>query len=162
MRDIEIKNDEFNFRYRVGAVIIFNGMVLGVENTDNGYFLVPGGHIELGEVSSDALIREVKEELGIEIETAKDVLFVEHTFINRDNKKVHELGSYYLVEPIDSSKLNTSEYTITENDHGISKKLHFKWFSLDELKNVDFRPFYLKEIIMNSDYDFKHLIINKI
>jgi ADP-ribose pyrophosphatase YjhB (NUDIX family) len=162
MKDIEIKNDEFNFRFRVGAIIIHDGKILGVENTDNGYFLLPGGHLQLGEVSSDAVVREVNEELNIEIKIVKDVLFAEHTFINRDSKKVHELGSYYLVEPIDSSKLNTNDYIITENDHGTQKKLNFRWFNLEELKNADFRPSYVKEIILNQDYNFKHLIINKI
>jgi len=50
------------------AVIERNGTVLLVKrNTEpfNGYWTLPGGHINFGEKAEEAVIREVKEETGL-------------------------------------------------------------------------------------------------
>jgi len=43
-------------------------------------YVVPGGHIELGETLKDALIREVKEETNLDIYDIEFLLFQEFTF----------------------------------------------------------------------------------
>ncbi len=53
----------------VGA-LIFNPegkLFLMKSHKWGGKFVVPGGHIELGERAEDALIREIKEETGLDI-----------------------------------------------------------------------------------------------
>jgi len=59
----------------VGAVIIHDGKILlvkrGVE-PGRGRWSIPGGVVELGERVRDAVVREVREECGIEIELVVD------------------------------------------------------------------------------------------
>ena len=43
----------------------------GKENFLSGYFEMPGGKIEFGESSEDALVRETKEETGLDIKIIK-------------------------------------------------------------------------------------------
>jgi len=61
----------------VGAAIISDGRVLGCERADPpesaGRWEFPGGKVEPGESEVDALVRECREELGVEIEVGERI-----------------------------------------------------------------------------------------
>ena len=60
----------------VGVLIISDGKILcGTRHNDFGYGLLcgPGGHVEKGETSEEAAVRETEEEFGI---TPKDLIFI--------------------------------------------------------------------------------------
>src|SRR5882724_11015002 len=44
------------------------GEILMIERSDNGLWAIPGGAQDIGETTSDAVVREVREETGIDIE----------------------------------------------------------------------------------------------
>jgi ADP-ribose pyrophosphatase YjhB (NUDIX family) len=48
--------------------VVFNekGKVLLAKRTDNGLWCIPGGHVDLGETLSQACLRELREETGLE------------------------------------------------------------------------------------------------
>ena len=55
----------------VDCVIVKDGKVLMVKRAHepfNGYWVLPGGHVEQGETIRDAAVREMQEELGLDIE----------------------------------------------------------------------------------------------
>lgn len=54
-----------------------------------GKYVIPGGHIELGEKIEDVLRREVKEETGLDIEDIKFIGFQEFIFDKAFWKKKH-------------------------------------------------------------------------
>ncbi len=54
--------------FTASALIIDEGKVLLVYHKKLGVWLYPGGHIEADENPEEALLREVREETGIEIE----------------------------------------------------------------------------------------------
>ena len=54
--------------YVATAVIVDNGKILLVHHKKLNMWLPPGGHIEKGELPSECVIREVKEETGFDIE----------------------------------------------------------------------------------------------
>ncbi|MDE5889145.1 MAG: NUDIX domain-containing protein, partial [Bacilli bacterium] len=80
------------------------------------------GHVDSGESLEDAAIREVKEEIGIDI--TKDDL---HTFtekeINIRNKNSHIAYFYYVKADIDVNKCTIQEEELSE----------VKWFNVDYL-----------------------------
>jgi ADP-ribose pyrophosphatase YjhB (NUDIX family) len=43
------------------------GAILLIERTDNGLWTIPGGGMEVGETIADTVIREVKEETGLDV-----------------------------------------------------------------------------------------------
>lgn len=54
----------------VGAVVIFNGELLMVRRagaSGAGSWAIPGGWVEYGEQAEDTVIREVKEETGLDV-----------------------------------------------------------------------------------------------
>jgi 8-oxo-dGTP diphosphatase len=60
-------------RYTAGAFLIQDGRVLLEKRPEDarvypGLWDTPGGHVEVGELPETALLREMKEELGIEAE----------------------------------------------------------------------------------------------
>lgn len=56
---------------RVRAVIYYKDEILVVKSwIGNSKWTIPGGGIKIGEASIDALIREIKEEVGIELKSA--------------------------------------------------------------------------------------------
>ena len=89
----------------VGAVVMHEGKLLlvkrGVEPA-KGRWSIPGGVVELGEGVRDAVIREVKEECGLDIEivmdTPMDVL--DSLVTNEDGRlKYHYVLLQFLARP---------------------------------------------------------------
>lgn len=50
------------------AVLDDQGRILLIERSDNGYWALPGGAQDLGESTSQALVREVREETNVDVE----------------------------------------------------------------------------------------------
>ena len=50
------------------VVINDDGQILLIRRTDNGNIALPGGGMDLGESITDAAVREVKEETGLDVE----------------------------------------------------------------------------------------------
>lgn len=56
-------------RIRVAAIVVRDGKILLVKHLKEGraYWLLPGGGVEYGEPLAEALVREVREETGLEV-----------------------------------------------------------------------------------------------
>ena len=68
------------------GVCIKDGRVLLCLPKDRSYSYLPGGHIEFGETGREALVREMKEETGLDA-TAGDLLgVVESSFVQKGEK----------------------------------------------------------------------------
>lgn len=66
--------DPSEVRVSVSAVVSRRGepgAILLMQRSDNGHWGLPGGFVEPGESVSDALLREVREETGYEIELGR-------------------------------------------------------------------------------------------
>lgn len=150
--DISIKSEEGKFKFRVCGILEHNGKYLLVKMNTNDFYCLPGGHVELGEDTEMAVMREMQEELGYEVKIKKLLAINQNFFLdNIDNKKFHELGFYYLVEAVDKNKINTSDYIREELDKGKIQHLNFKWFDLDQMKTSDVRPNFIKDILLNDE-----------
>ena len=82
----------------VGALIVDGkGEILLVRSYKWGSkYIVPGGHIELGERSEAAIKREVKEEVGLEVEPVKLLLVQEAIYPADYIKHEHYIFLDYL------------------------------------------------------------------
>ena len=140
--DVRIKNDKFSFHYRVAGLIEQNGKFLIQKIDGYDYYILPGGHVKLGESSTSAIRREVFEEVGCGIDSLKLVCLNEH-FYKKDQRMEHWVENYFLIEP----------------DDGKIMKYNFYWLSIDEIKDIDLKPTVIKELIINNKYnEFNYLI----
>ena len=153
---INIKNEHYTFKFRVSGVIVRNGKVLLVEMDNAGFFCLPGGHVELGETTEEAMIREMKEETTKDTYIKEYLGNIENFFVNKHNVSIHEIASYYLMDFKDDEIKDLSRI---ENDEGTLVNLNFKWFDLDKLNDVNIKPAYLKDILNKDNLVFNHLII---
>ena len=73
-----------------GALIFNKGKMLLVRSHKwNNKFLIPGGHIELGERMIDTVKREILEETGLEVKNIEFLMFHEFIFGKEFHKKKH-------------------------------------------------------------------------
>lgn len=94
-------------RLGVGAnAIIFdgNGGVLLEKRSDNGFWGLPGGHVEIGESVQDAVVREVLEETGLTVEVTRLVGIYSHPdnfcFVQyQDGNSAHMLSAVFECTP---------------------------------------------------------------
>ncbi len=100
----------------------------------NMWDVTVGGHVDSGEFGRQALIREVKEELGIDIDDNDIKYLVSSTSINEQGDIInrHYNECYLITKSIDISDIKIQEDEVTE----------IKYFSKDEL---------LKRILNNYD-----------
>ncbi|MEG1582181.1 MAG: NUDIX domain-containing protein [Clostridia bacterium] len=160
MQDIKIKNEQNNFKYRVCGLIKKDDKFLLIKMDNNNFYCLPGGHVEIGESSITALNREMLEETDIQVGNAH--LFSLHeNFYKKVDKTFHEIGLYYLVEPTDKT-FNTKNWIKKENDKGVMKNLSFEWFTSEEIKNCDFKPTDIKNLITKNQFNtFNHIICDE-
>ncbi|WMM23973.1 NUDIX domain-containing protein [Tissierella sp. MB52-C2] len=115
-------------------------LVLEEEYKGEVYYYLPGGGIEFLETSEDALKREMKEELNINIIDYR-LLYIISNIFEIDGINAHEIVQIYEIYNIDDEKL--IDGTTMEGDIMPCK---MKWIEIDELINGT-KKFYPEELI---------------
>lgn len=109
----------------VAAIIINDGKILCVQRGENKLpyisrkYEFPGGKIEAGETNEETIIREIKEELHMDIRTEKEYITVEH-----------EYPDFHLT--MHSFICSCEDSTVKLTEH-----VAYKWLSINELEGLD-------------------------
>lgn len=87
-----MSTSHFLFLVAVHAFFIQNNKVLLSERANtgyaDGYFSVPGGHVDGGETILEALDREVLEEVGIKLDKAERQTHVMHRMVSPSEERI--------------------------------------------------------------------------
>ena len=145
------------FNFRVAGVIIKDGKVLFQRATSDDFWALPGGRVEMLETTSQTLVREMEEEIGVKVEI-KRLLFVVENFFDWENTKAHELGFYYLITVPHNSKLMQTEEPFNSIDN--ETQLAFNWLSIDKLVELPIYPVFLRKALKDLPTCIMH-VINK-
>lgn len=148
MKDIEIKNEFGKFKFRVSAVIIKDNHILLEKAKKYDGYCFPGGHVELGETSIEALKRELEEELNIKSNKARLLCVQENIYKNKDGSPIQEINYFYKVDTNIILKDNSLE--IIELDKGEEKKHIFEWVNLECMKDLCIQPLSVRDILINK------------
>lgn len=156
---ITIRSERERFLFRV-AGIIFNqdGSKVLIHKTKwEDSWILPGGRVEMGENTNEAILRELKEELGIK-EKVK-LKYIAESFFEHNNINHHELGFFYevIIDPNKYDLDKEGEFLGLEGGNQI-----FKWVLINDLKNYPLIPKKLNDIIINKEKSYRHIIIDEI
>ncbi len=127
----------------VRAILIHNGNIL-INSWRNGYSFFPGGKVKHGEALNEALMREIKEELGFSIRSARLIYLIENFFIQSD-KSIHEMGFYYLAS-CDEKLFGELRDQVNPDDDD----LRFEMIPLTRIGEYDLRPSIIRESLLND------------
>lgn len=142
--DIKFNIDGISFNVRSSCIIKdkeHNKVLLTNMRaiTDHEAFLLPGGRINILENSREGIKREIKEELGIDLEYK--LISIEENIVKESKFHMIELVYYAEIKSFDLIKCF---------DDGWDK---FKIFDINNIENVDIRPKTIKELIREETYE---------
>lgn len=127
---------------RAVAVIIDDGKILIIHRFKSGeeYYVFPGGGVENNEPVEEAVIREAKEETGLDITIAKKLWESENK-----GRKEH----FFLVDKF-SGELRSGIGGPEESTQSADNVYRLEWLPLSDIKNVRLFPEPMKEKVLEE------------
>ena len=133
------------FGVRAVALILQNGKLLVTK--DKGKYYTIGGAIQVNESTEDAVVREVKEELGVKAQAGQPAFVVENRF-EQDGVSYHNIEFHYLVDLLEEAPL-----TMQEDE----KMQPCEWIDLDRLEGINLVPAFLKTALPEWNGQLRHI-----
>lgn len=123
---------------KVRGILIEESRILlikRVKNNEAPYWVIPGGHIEIGETPGQALVREFLEETGLEVELRK-------LEVVKNGEK------FYAVKRI-GGKFGTGKGPEWQHpDPEVYGTYHLEWIDLEQFTSYNVLPNEVKQYII--------------
>ena len=153
-RDWIFTTEEYICDLRVVAVLVRDNKILVQRERDGNEYALPGGHVKISETLESGIIREVMEEIGVQIE-CKKLLWSEECFWEWNGRQAHNISFYYLIELCDC-------FEIPDNGEFVSQKdncnVVIGWLPVEQLQKMIIYPEFIKEEIYHLDGPMKHFV----
>lgn len=133
------------FSLRSVAVAIFDEHILISRASEDNFWALPGGRVELFESSSEAIVREMLEELGLQCRVQRHLWHVENFFTFR-SIRFHELANYFLVTFSDQPQIDSE---VDFKGIETAEELIFRWVPLKNLEFYNLKPDFLVKKLNN-------------
>lgn len=155
--ECDLKDSEINEIVTRVKIYLINSDNEIMVASSNGGIQLPGGHVEIGESTIDACIREIKEETGINIrreEILEPFFEISHYTKNYKNTNKNRISRifYYLIKT--NQKYNANNVCLTEHE----KQNRFKILSIPYNKFEES----LKQIYNTNDQEINKIIAKEI
>ena len=112
------------------GVLLHQGRLLLVVALEDGHASLPGGHVEFGEPAKVALRRELREELGLEVQVGDFLGAVEHAYA--DSRPHAEINLLF--------RLHCPALTSERPPVALESHIGFRWQPLDDLAAAGLLP----------------------
>ncbi|NIW98405.1 MAG: NUDIX domain-containing protein [Phycisphaerae bacterium] len=154
---ITFKKGNNCFNYRVVGVAVYENSVLLHQAEGEDFWTFPGGRAEFGEPAEQTLHREMREEIGTEVEVVRLLWFVENFFMYAD-KQCHEIALYFLMRLPTTCKylVRQASFQVEEKE----TKLTFRWFPQqpEVLSSLPLLPSFLQTAVQRLPESVQHVI----
>lgn len=146
--DITIDVEDYKLNVRAAGVIIHNNKILVHKNVNSDHYAIVGGRVGIGECSVDTIKREIKEELGKDIEVTGYISTIEN-FFEMKGSKYHEIMFVHKVEFVDDKdkKIESTLENIEGKDY-----LRYEWLELDKIEKYPLYPKAIQKILKEKKF----------
>lgn len=123
----KVGKDKIILNFTCG-ILSQSGKILLQKRADKGTWGLPGGAIELGESSVEALVREFYEETGITVRVHKLLnVYTKYSDSYPNGDEAQVITILYLVKP---------ENTVSNNSFVSDETLDLEFFDVSDIKNI--------------------------
>lgn len=145
MRKIQNKTMSQKIQIRSRALIVYEGKLLVVKHSEElNYYALPGGKMDEGENGEQCMIREIKEELGVEV-VNPELKYV-YRWVNREG--VENLEFIFKI----SNGEDFMDLSNNERSHSF-EIFELRWMGKGE--NVNLLPKDIKEEFDTNGFEFE-------
>jgi 8-oxo-dGTP pyrophosphatase MutT (NUDIX family) len=153
-RMITFDEGRIRFINRVVGIALDRGRVLLHRTDDMNFWALPGGRAELLEPSPETLVREMREEIGVDV-TVERLLWLAENFFEYGPRSFHEIGFYFLMHlPPDSPLRDQSTFL----GHEGNMPVYFEWHPIATLENIALFPTFLRTGLKSVPANIVHII----
>lgn len=155
--DITIDVEDYKLNVRAAGIMIHNGKILAHKDINSDHYALIGGRVEIGENSADTIKREIKEEIGKEIEITGYIATVEN-FFKMKGKKYHEIMFVHKIEFIneEDKKIEDTLKNVEGKDY-----LQYEWLDIEKIDKYPILPSIVKEILKEDEFPTHKINIDK-
>jgi len=132
---VDVPKSKFAFRPSAYGIIVHDGRVLLMRNKGNGKLWLPGGGVEVGEKIEAGLVREIKEETGLDVTIEKYLFMRENFFYYQPlDEAYHAFLFFYHCKSKSTDVLSDGEVDDLESEKP-------RWHSIKDIKAEEIADF---------------------
>ena len=147
--DIRLPSGDARFSLRAAALILQNNQLLVIQNDYAGCCYTIGGGVRIGETTEEAVLRECREETGLDWQIER-LVFVQERFYRAEDIQHHELVFFYLMKP------PAVPIPSGQNTDQMDERLC--WLALSQLDDAPLVPAFLKEAVRKLPQTVTHMV----
>jgi len=151
--DLTFKLEKTCFKYRVGAICKQENKILMIQNEGEDFWYIPGGRVQMLESSETAVKRELREELGVNVDVKK-LLWTAENFFTYDTHQFHEISFYYEVNLLELPAKGEDTFVLEED----GRRYVFQWVLLERISEYNLKPDFLKDKVNDLPIHIEHIV----
>jgi 8-oxo-dGTP pyrophosphatase MutT (NUDIX family) len=150
-----LNTDAGRFSCRAAGLALHDGAILLQRDRRNDAWFLPGGRVEMLETTHETLLREMQEELQVEVQLER-LLWINEHFFTSQGKMRHEIAFYFLMTmpPEFITRTRHTPFFCHEGD------IHFvfRWLPLHRLPALNVMPRFLLDKLQTLPKHTEHLV----
>jgi 8-oxo-dGTP diphosphatase len=123
-------SQNYNFKVRLGVVLLHENKLLLVRQNNRPFWVFPGGTLELNEGLEECAVREMKEEIDLDVAIEKTLYLADFLLADAAGAIKHTIDVFMLARYLGGTPTMTLDENLNE----------MGFFTLDEVRNLPVEP----------------------